>query len=252
MGKPAVWICASCIGCSASADDVTVWDVVRLDDAAGDVPSGADADADGDAVVVEDVVFPGDDAVVPDDAAADDAAPAEPICRYECSGDGACVTAYGAGWVCREVSVVARRSCLKLCVGDVDCRYGVASDVLMVCRDGACGMRPCTGDGECGWAGAGAACRTADFTSVSACQRSCGTDADCRTTGTAADRLYHCEGGVCAWYCESDTDCREAFTVDGYGCRLPTYEPGPTCLIGCTTRADCLTGAPSDALVDCR
>lgn len=251
MRKLLVWAWAAGLGCAAS-DDVTVWDVPRGDDGAGDVGPDADADADDDAPVGEDGGLPGDDAGTPDDVAAEDAAPAEPVCRYECSGDDACATAYGAGWVCREVSLVARRSCLQLCAGDADCRYGVASDVLMVCREGACGMRPCAGDGECGWAGAGAACRTADFGTVSACQRGCGSDADCRTTGTASDLLYHCDGGVCAWYCETDTDCRNAFGTDAYGCRLPSYEPGPSCLIGCSSRADCLTGAPSDALVDCR
>lgn len=249
MRKGLVWVWACALGCPAS-DDAASRDAPLAEDGAGEVGPGADADADG--AVPEEGGVPGDDGAGEEDAAAEDAAPAAPVCRYECSGDGACAAAYGAGWVCRDVSPVARRSCLKLCAGDADCRYGVGSDVLMVCREGACGMRPCAGDGECGWAGAGAVCRTADFGAVSACQRACVGDADCRTTGTAADRLYHCDGGVCAWYCESDADCREAFGVDGYGCRLPSYEPGPACLIGCSTREDCLTGAPSDALVACR
>jgi len=231
-------------GCAPGGSDDSAYDVRPGDDGSGGETTGADADADADADA-------GDDSSAEAEAEAE-TTPAEPVCRYECDGDSACVGVYGAGWVCRESTAPpSSRLCLQLCTADADCRPGAASDPLMVCRDGACAMRACTAASECGWAGTGAECRSVAWGIPRVCQRSCGTDADCGS-GVASDVLYHCVGGMCAWYCEGDDDCFTAFGSHAYGCRLPSVVPGASCLRGCTSTADCLVGAPSDALAVCR
>jgi len=239
-----LWLALPLGACATGGSDDTLADVPPADgfEAGPDADADTPLETDGPAPDV-----PGtDDGTTPDDAA-----PAEPVCRYECDGDGDCTGIYGAGWSCREFSFVAPRLCLQLCSGDADCRVGAASDPLMVCRAGACAMRPCDSAGECGWAGAGADCRSVDWDIAGSCQRTCGADADCGM-GVASDVLYHCEGGLCAWYCETDDDCFAAFGTRAYGCRTPSYEPGPSCIRGCTTDSDCFVGAPSDSMAVCR
>jgi hypothetical protein len=205
----------------------------------GDADADADADADGDADA--------DDTVVPDDAE-----PGPTVCRYECPNDDVCRSVYGAGWVCRDVTVTTTyRACQRLCTVDDDCRYGVASDPLMVCRSGTCAMRACAAAGECGWVGAGAECATLDWGTLRTCKKSCGSDADCGS-GVPSDVMYHCDAGLCEWYCTSDDDCFAGFGTRDYGCRSATGEPGPTCVRGCGTTADCLLGGPTDEMAVCR
>jgi hypothetical protein len=239
--------------CSPSAgDDDNVRDVFVPEDATGE--AGADADADaapGDDGVRLDVP-PGDDGTAPDDGGTDDAAPSAPVCRYECAGDDVCRTIYGAGWVCRDATVsLTGRACLRLCSVDTDCRFGAASDPLMVCRSGACAMRPCVGAGVCGWVGAGADCLEVAWGTMRTCRHACGTDADCGS-GVPSDVMYHCVSGLCEWYCGSDDDCFAAFGTHDYGCRTATGVPGPTCVRGCASTADCLLGGPTDSMAVCR
>jgi len=249
-------------GCAPGGSDDSAYDVRPGDDGSGGETTGADADssaeadaeADADVPLGDEATPPADDGWTPpaDADGGDEATPSEPVCRYECDGDSACVGVYGAGWACREwTAAPSSRLCLQLCTVDDDCRPGAASDPLMVCRDGACAMRACTATSECGWAGTGAACRSVAWGIPRVCQRSCGTDADC-AYGAPSDVLYHCVGGRCAWYCETDDDCFAAFGSRAYGCRLPSVVPGSSCVRGCTSTTDCLVGAPSDALAVCR
>lgn len=57
-------------------------------------------------------------------------------CTSDCGGDGAC-----DGGLCADLPG-ARRGCLALCEGDLDCRPGY------ICDDGGC-RAPCQGDGDC-------------------------------------------------------------------------------------------------------
>jgi hypothetical protein len=244
MPRSVLLVVAWLAGCAPGGSDDSAYDVRPGDDGGGGETAGADADSSADLSTDS-----------TDDSSAEaeaEATPSEPTCRYECAGDSACVGVYGAGWVCREsTAATSPRLCLQLCTTDDDCRPGAASDPLMVCRDGACAMRACTAASECGWAGTGAGCRTVDWGVPLTCFRSCSTDTDC-AYGSPADILYHCDGGLCAWYCDTDTDCSTAFGSDAYGCRTPSSVPGASCVRGCTSTADCLVGAPSDALAVCR
>jgi hypothetical protein len=204
-------------------------DVPLPDDAGAEDPGSPDADAD----------------------SADDGPPPHAICRYECDGDEDCTTIYGADWRCRALAAPAERLCLRLCSEDDDCRFGGASDPLMICIDGACGMRPCEDVSECTWVNASAVCQDMTFGSIMTCQQPCGTEDDCRT-GAPTDVLWACRSGLCVWGCDNDDECRSAFSSSDYGCRTPRTTDGPSCYHACVVRDDCLTGGTTDRMVDCR
>jgi hypothetical protein len=243
------------LGCALPGDD-SAFDV-PVTDGDGAVDPGVDADGSvPDFPPADDGTPPddraaGDDAAVDDAVGADEASPGEPVCRYECDRDGECAAIHGAGYVCREIFVSITRACLDLCRTDADCRSGAESDPLMVCRDGRCGMRACTGDSECGWVGTDGDCRRVDYGSVRTCVRECRAAADC-ALGAPFDVLWRCAGGVCTWGCDSDAQCAEVFGSSGYGCREPYVDPGPYCVRSCSSVDDCLTGSPSDAMAECR
>ncbi|MBI5491159.1 MAG: hypothetical protein HY905_27755 [Deltaproteobacteria bacterium] len=246
--------CLGTMSCAPGGDDGTATDA--RPDAAGEIPdSDADAGSGEDAAPPDgaegDAAAEVEDTTAAEDAAAEDAAPAEPVCRYECGADDDCVAVYGVGWVCRDATFAAPRLCLTLCATDDDCRVGAASDPLMICRSGACAMRACTDASECGWVGARADCRGVDWGTMRSCQRTCMTDGDCGY-GVPSDALYHCEAGLCAWYCDTDDECFTAFGSRAYGCREPSGVAGATCIRDCATDADCLLGGPSDVLAVCR
>lgn len=79
---------------------------------------------------------------------------------------------------------------------------------------------------------------------IAVCQLGCVTTSDCVTASPAFDAdNYRCESGACRYTgCVSDAECRSTFSNDRYVCRdLGTGIP--TCLLGCTTSAECSTGA---------
>lgn len=78
---------------------------------------------------------------------------------------------------------------------------------------------------------------------LSFCQLGCTTGADCSTPSAAFDEdNYRCEVGVCRYTgCNDDDECRATFASERYVCR----DPGTglrSCLLGCTSAADCSTG----------
>lgn len=199
----------------------------------------------------------------------------------DCSGDLVCFTGLPDGYCtarcidgCPDgtlcTSYAGQDLCLKLCVGDADCREGYT------CRSGVC-QTGCVTDAECQAGescqgggctarGIGAACTTPDECDSGSCAKSlpggyctqgCASAADC-PTGTECVTYggqsfcfdaclnngdcragYVCSGGVCDRACTGDADCaggevcRDGACVGagvGQTCELGTDCPSP---LGC-------------------
>lgn len=141
-------------------------------------------------------------------------APTVPACVLTCAGPADCATPTvltdEGNWAC-----TASRCEYTGCQTSVECQQGLFN-ANYVCEPGPGGLPTCT--------------------------LTCNTTADCATATALTDAdNWACAQNRCQYLgCKSDSECQEALLNPAYSC-VPG--PLPTCVLGCATPADCVTGS---------